>query len=188
MGLHEFLLDGVAAGKLSANEGVFPYLLEAMSRTGSWGYFKKLAADLGGGTGKAELLGYHAISAAELGESGGGSKAWTLALKEAKASQTADTLLRLHQIAMDTGKQDFAEKALIEAIRIGRGPLPLYTELRPLLVSLRQDERENTLLEICAIYLSFRRESDFAHAIRIPGVFQRTGGCSRGLIGFGTAG
>jgi len=47
-----------------------------------------------------------------------------------------------------------SERAMVEAIRLGRGPLPLYSDLSPLLNSLAQQGRENTLLEICTIYLS----------------------------------
>ena len=43
----------------------------------------------------------------------------------------------------------------MEAIRCGRGPLPLYADLKPLLSSLAQQGQDKTLLEICAIYLPF---------------------------------
>ena len=48
-----------------------------------------------------------------------------------------------------------AEQAMVEAIRCGRGPLPLYADLKPLLSSLAQQGKDKILLEICAIYLPF---------------------------------
>ena len=48
-----------------------------------------------------------------------------------------------------------ADQAMLEAIRLGRGALPLYADLKPLLNSLVRQGRESTLLEICTIYLSF---------------------------------
>ncbi len=155
MGLHGLLLEEVAKGSIPANGESFAYLLEAMTQTGNWADFDSLAEKFGGRLGKAERLGYKAIADAKSGESLGGKKRWNLALEEARASHTADVLLQLSGIAKEAEEPEFSEKAMIEAIRIGRGPLPLYSDLRPLLISLRQDERENILLEICAIYLSF---------------------------------
>jgi hypothetical protein len=48
-----------------------------------------------------------------------------------------------------------ASQAMLEAIRYGRGPLPLYEDLKFLLNQLAGQGRETTLLEICAIYMSF---------------------------------
>ena len=48
-----------------------------------------------------------------------------------------------------------AEQAMVEAIRCGRGPLPLYSDLKPLLNSLARQGKDRILLEICAIYLPF---------------------------------
>ena len=66
-----------------------------------------------------------------------------------------DAFLTLHRIADQAGCRDLAEQALVEAIRLGRGPLPLYADLKPLLNSLAGQGRENVLMEILAIYLSF---------------------------------
>jgi len=77
------------------------------------------------------------------------------ALAEAKSSALPNAFLTVHRIANDAGNLDLAEQALVEAIRLGRGPLPLYADLKPLLGALAVQGRENVLMEICAIYLAF---------------------------------
>jgi hypothetical protein len=62
-------------------------------------------------------------------------------------------------VAKDAGMPDEAGQAMVEAIRRGRGPLPLYADLKPLLKSLTNQGRENTLLEICTTYLRFEPEN-----------------------------
>ena len=90
------------------------------------------------------------------GGSASEAEAWSAAIEQAKSSGSAGpTLLKLHRLAAEAGLPEQAEQALVEAIRTGRGPLPLYADLKSLLASLQQKERENTLLEICSIYLTF---------------------------------
>jgi hypothetical protein len=68
----------------------------------------------------------------------------------------ADAFLILQRLAArDTAMDKEAEQAMVEAIRCGRGPLPLYSDLKPLLNSLARQGKDKTLLEICAIYLPF---------------------------------
>lgn len=155
VGLHEFLLDAARTEAFAANEQTFPVLIEAVIKTGSWDQFADLAEKYGKGLGATEIKGYEAIAEAKTGQSGAGTKAWSEAIQSAKAERSDTALIDLSRIALKTGEIEFAHRAMIEAIRVGRGPLPLYSDISPLLVSLRKEDRENVLLEICARYLSF---------------------------------
>jgi hypothetical protein len=84
---------------------------------------------------------------------------WNAAINEARSLRQGNALLDLHQIAHAAGLQDQADQAMVEAIRRGRGPLPLYSELKPLLLSLEAQGRDNILLEICATYLAFEQRN-----------------------------
>jgi hypothetical protein len=63
--------------------------------------------------------------------------------------------LALHRIASESGFTKEADEAMVAAIRQMRGPLPLFETLEPLLVSLEEQGRDDTLREVCGRYLAF---------------------------------
>ena len=73
---------------------------------------------------------------------------------EAKSSQLTNAYLTLHKISRAAEMHEQADLALVEAIRLSRGPLPLYADLKVLLNALAEQGRENVLIEICANYLA----------------------------------
>ena len=154
LGLYQRLLESFPEERVAAHPGLFPRVLEAMERTGAWGRIGPLLDAHGQGLPKFEELARRAIAAARLGDSPQQVQLWDAAMSEAKSGPQATSFLALHRLAREAGMQDEADAALVEAIRLGRGPLPLYADLRPLLNSLARQGRENVLLEICAIYLA----------------------------------
>lgn len=155
LGLHQLLLDSIPVARVGEHPGLLPLLLEALEETGAWQQVAPLLDAHGPLLPKAEELAHRAVLVSHTGNASGLNQAWAAALDEAKASPQTGTLLKLHRLAADAGMAAEAEQALVEAIRLGRGPLPLYADVKPLLGSLQQQGRENVLLEICAIYLRF---------------------------------
>jgi predicted Zn-dependent protease len=104
---------------------------------------------------KSRLLMDRALVAAKSTDSASRAESWRAAMEDAKFSKAPDSYLALYDFARKAGMGDEAEQALTEAILRGRGPLPLYADIKPLLGSLSEKGRENVLMQICAIYLLF---------------------------------
>jgi hypothetical protein len=155
IGLYQRLLETFPVERVADHAGLLPLLLEAMERIGAWEQVVPLLDAYGHLLPKYEELAHRAIVVAKTGDSKARALAWKETIGEAKSNPAPPAFLTLHRMAVTAGMQDEANQALVEAIRVGRGPLPLYAELKPLLNSLAQQGHENTLLEICSIYLSF---------------------------------
>lgn len=155
IGLNQTLLDTFPVDRIGGHPELLPMLLEATELTGAWAQVAPLLDAHGGLLPKFEELGLRAVAEAKSGDSTVRASDWASAMSEAKSgASSTSALLKLSQLARNAGFQDESEKTLVEAIRLGRGPLPLYEDLKPLIVSLERQGRESTLLEICTIYLS----------------------------------
>ena len=155
LGFHQLLLESFPIKAVEGHPKLFPLVLEAMERADEWKRVLQLLDAYGGQIPKFEELAHRAIVAAKTGDATRQGQHWAAAINDAKSGPMATEFLRLHQIARHAGMQEEAEQAMLEAIRLGRGPLPLYSDLKGLLSSLAAQGRENIILEICAIYLSF---------------------------------
>ena len=155
LGTHRLLIDTFPVTAVGDHPELLPFLLESMERSGAWDDVKLLLDAHGRLLTKTELLGHRSLMAAKTGDSPTLVQAWNEAMGEAKSGTTPNAYLTLHRIASDGGMDAEAGQAMLEAIRFGRGPLPLYADLKPLLNFLASQGRENELLQICAIYLPF---------------------------------
>lgn len=155
LGLYPQLLAAIPGSQLEANPAVLPFLLNAMQKTGAWEEMGVLLESPGVSLQKFEKFAYQAVVATKTGDASDKFEKWQAAILEAKYSQTLNPYLTLRKIAVEAGIPDIAEQMLIEAIRAARGPLPLYKDLMPLINSLAEQGKENVLMEICSIYLSF---------------------------------
>ncbi|MES2920639.1 MAG: hypothetical protein V4819_03790 [Verrucomicrobiota bacterium] len=155
LGLHQLLLETFPGERVAEHPGLFVPLLEATEQTGAGEQAIALLDAHGSTMPRYEELAHRALAAAKTGDLPGLAQHWSAAMGEAKSSQRSTAYLTLYRIAEGAGMREQAELAMVEAIRLGLGPLPLYADLKVLLNSLAQQGRENTLIEICAIYLSF---------------------------------
>jgi hypothetical protein len=155
LGLHQKLLDTFPVGEVEAHPALFIPLLDSIYKTGAWENLAALLESPGVSLPKFEKLAHLAVIATKTGEPADKFEKWQAAILEAKYSQTLNPYLTLRRIAIAGEIPDIAEQMLIEAIRVARGPLPLYKDLMPLLNSLAEQGKENILMEICSVYLSF---------------------------------
>jgi len=155
LGLYQRLQDTFPTACLETHPELFPRLLEATEKTGAWEHAVSLLDEHGEALPKFEELAHRALAAAKTADTAARVVAWNAAMADAKTCPKPTAYLTLHRLARDGGMQDEAEQALVAAIRLGRGPLPLYAELKPLLSSLARQGRDRILLEICACYLAF---------------------------------
>ncbi len=155
LGLHGRLLETFPAQAVDKNPRLFPRVLDAMQRTGAWDQVGPLLEAHGATLPKTEWLAQQALLAMKTGDSAGLVRLWGEAISEARTGATGNPFLPLYHFARNAGMEAEASQAMLEAIRYGRGPLPLYEDLKFLLNQLAGQGRENTLLEISAIYMSF---------------------------------
>lgn len=154
LGLNQRLLETFPPSLVDAHPELFPLLLKAMERGGAWDQVSPLLDGHGGQLPKFVELAHRAIAAAYTGDGALRVQSWDAAMNEAKSDPQSTGYLNLHRLADEAGLREEAEQAMIAAIRQGRGPLPLYADLKPLLSSLSKAGREDTLIEICAIYFA----------------------------------
>ncbi len=155
LGTYRLLIETFPIKRVSDHPGLMPYLLEALENSGRWDQVKILLDENGQALTKTELLAHRALRGAKTGDSAERVQQWGAAMGEAKSGTTPNAYLILHQIAETAGMEVEAQEAMLEAIRSGRGPLPLYTDLKPVLNFLANQGRENELMQVCAIYLPF---------------------------------
>jgi hypothetical protein len=155
LGLYQLLLETFPVERVGEHPELFPYLLDAMERSGAWEQVIPLLDAHGDHLPRFEDSAHRAVVAAKTSESPARVQRWNAAMEEAKSSLLPTAFLALQRIAREAGMQDEAAEAMVEAIRLGRGPLPLYEDLKPLPSMLAEQGQESTLLEICSIYLSF---------------------------------
>ncbi len=155
LGLHQRLLATFPAGLVAEQPEILKYLLEALEQTGAWAEVKPLLEADGEGMAKCERLAHQAVAAGKTGDSTAMAELWQAALADAKFSTAPDAYLKLARIAQDAGLEGEAAQAMLEAVLRGRGPLPLYSQIRPLVEWLSKQGRESSLLKVCAMYLMF---------------------------------
>lgn len=155
LGLNQMLLETFPPETLAVHPDLFPHLLAAMELAGQWESVTPLLDAYGRQLSRFELLAHQTLVAARTSDSATRVARWNEAMGDAKSGTTPGVFLTLYEFAKKANLETEAEQAMLEAIRLGRGPLPLYEELKFLLNSLAVQGRENDLLQICAIYLPF---------------------------------
>jgi len=155
LGLFERLLETYPPECLDEHPELFPRLLEAMEHNAAGERVLALLDKQGSRLPRFEELAHRARAIAKSADPTARAEAWTAAMADAKASTAPSAYLALQRIASDAGMTAEAEAAMVEAIRLRRGPLPLYHDLMPLLASLERQGADSTLLEICTSYLVF---------------------------------
>jgi hypothetical protein len=155
LGLHRQLLAAFPDPVAGQDSTVYRWLLDSACRSADWERLRGLLDAGGGVLSRAETAGLRAVLAAKTGGAADAASAWSDAMRETKARPDSGTALMLHQLAVLTDLPEQANQALLAAVRTGRGALPLYEDLKPLLDALAAQGQEKTLLEIVAIYLRY---------------------------------
>lgn len=155
LGLQQLLVESIPVEQAASHPTILPYLLNAYIETSSVDKLEFLLDQQMSNMPRHELFAYRSFTA-ELKENASlSNQHWSTAMEEAKSSNSPNAYLDLFRIAQRTGMRSRGELALVEAIRLGRGPLPLYNNLRPLLESLFRQNRENEIMMICSRYFAF---------------------------------
>jgi hypothetical protein len=155
LGLYGMLLESIPEDRIEAHPALLPLMMSAAERVGDWEQVRRLLDAHGQRLPKIEELAQRLVLAVRTEDATRQAESREAAMAEAKADSSNRAFLTLHRIFRDAELEEEADRAMVGAIRMGRGPLPLYQDLKSLLMSLERQENEQALLEICAIYLSF---------------------------------
>ena len=79
------------------------------------------------------------------------------ALELAKTDRSRNRFIEIAGLAGKYGASEAAERAWVEAVRAGWGPLPLYAELKPVVDSFAAQGRSEDLLALCEGLVRFER-------------------------------
>lgn len=153
-GADGLLLKSVVPAEVDGGAALMRTMWRVALRTGRWDAAQAWLDAHGKALPRYEHDACRAILATGNGDSTASQLAWKDALNEAKRPHSGHDLLALHRLANEAGFEDVAASAMVEAIRKGSGPLPLYMVHQPLTRALKESGRESVALEICAIYLA----------------------------------
>jgi hypothetical protein len=155
LGLHGMLLETFPDQRIDTHPELLALLLRAAERLGDWERFERLLTVHGQRLPNIEQLAWRAVLDFKTADATRQAESREAVTAEAKADPSNQAFFTLERIFRDADLADEADRAMVAAIRMGGGPLPLYEDLKPLLVALEQQENEQALLEICANYLAF---------------------------------
>jgi hypothetical protein len=153
LGLHRALLESFQDA--SGVPGLSVLLLDSVCLISDWNRLSEWLDTTGHDLPRLQELGLRAVIKLKSGSFSEGADAWAAAMNEASGTGDDDAYLKLQDIAVKAALPEHANQALLAAIRSGCGPLPLYGDLKPLLISLQAQGQEKALLEVTATYLHF---------------------------------
>lgn len=104
---------------------------------------------------RVELACDRAIAWERLGNTSRRNAEWNMALVEARGDLSRNAFLVLAERVERAGMIPQAEDAMVQAIMLGRGRIPLFQRLQPLVVSLSRQGRERELMLVMATLLGF---------------------------------
>ena len=73
------------------------------------------------------------------------------ALDQAHLDNLNNRFLEIHRYAASLGLRDVADEAMVNAIRLGRGPIPLHDDIQPMLAQLAQEGRTEDILGLSRV-------------------------------------
>lgn len=155
LGKYERIADLFASSAMVSDVKLQRIVLRALIDQKKWAEMRFLLDLYGQNLPKFEETAYRTVESAGSDDATSKAKFWNEAIAEARGASEADALLRIERIVRLAGLQVEADQALLEAIRLKRGPLPIFMDLKPLIHSLESQERENVLMEVYAFYIPF---------------------------------
>lgn len=94
------------------------------------------------------------------------SNEWPAALNAAKLDTQQNAFLELHRRMLQLGNTEFANEAMVEAVILGRGRLPIWAQVRHLLPWIHQHKTAATLYNFCSV-MSKLEPGDFELGIEL---------------------
>lgn len=129
--------------------------LHALMKTGKDEQLKKALAEPPASADLVEMELVRAVMARRRGDKSGESAAWARALNHAAIDGTQNRFIQVARYATALGAKQASADAWVAAVRLGWGPLPLYSDLQPQFALLANKGNSADILAMCQTLLRF---------------------------------
>jgi tetratricopeptide (TPR) repeat protein len=143
--------EALALGAKVDAAGWAPTKADLLADLGLWSELEDWLSTAPAGLTTIDILTRRAIAAEKLGDPARSRSLWETILREAGAVKTSNVLLDVAAQTQAAGMEEMSREALLEAVRLKRGRLPFWDDLRPLLPWLREADRGDRLLVLCQV-------------------------------------
>lgn len=128
-----------------------PTKADLLADLGLWSELEDWLSTAPAGLTTIEILTRRVIAADKLGDPARSRSLWEIILREAGAVKTSNVLLDVAAQTQAAGMEEMSRVALLEAVRLKRGRLPFWNNLRTLVPWLRETDRGDRLLVLCQV-------------------------------------
>lgn len=131
--------------------GWAPTKADLLADLGLWNELEDWLSTAPAGLTTIDTITRRLIAAEKLGDTVRSRSLWEVILREAQAVKTSNVLLDVAAQTQAAGIEEISREALLEAVRLKRGRLPFWNNLRTLVPWLREADRGGRLLLLCQI-------------------------------------
>jgi hypothetical protein len=114
-----------------------------------------------------ELRARRVVAADRRNDTATRTREWEQALRDATATAGRNALLELHRAMQQAGLDELAREAMVEAVCLGRGRLPIFAQVEDLVPWLRQRQRGFKLMEFCRVMARLEPHNPIPNAIAL---------------------
>lgn len=155
LGQHEKLVETLTLEAVGKNPDLIKARVKSLIRLGRDAELAETLELLGSSLRPVEQMANLALAAHRINDAGAKAACWQKAIDAGIAEQQPGALLELSQMAAESGMGQESERAFLAAIKDGRGPLPVFSALTPLLDSLTRQGLDVDLIDVINKYLVF---------------------------------
>lgn len=154
-GMRRRLLAEFPPEKLAEVPTLAESLIQAAVQEEDWTLAKGILAAVPESVDKTTRLVWSSVVQQRAGDAAASENAWREATIEAEVHREAGTWLKMAEVLRSAGMLARADESFYQAVLRGRGKLPLFEELQPVMDRFYAEGREKAMLQICSIYLLF---------------------------------
>jgi hypothetical protein len=155
LGQHEKLVEILTLEAVGKNPDLIKARVKSLIHLGRDAELAETLELLGSSLRPVEQMAYLTLAAHRINDTSAKAVSWQKAIDAGISEQQPGALLELSQMAAETGMEQESERALVAAIKDGRGPLPEFSALTPLLDSLTKQGLDVDLIDVINKYLVF---------------------------------
>ncbi len=154
-GMHYRLFSAYPAEVSAKHQGLITFQLQACAKENEWAMALNYLTAAEAQLEKIVFWGWKAAIAQKMGAENDLEIAQSAINTEASTSSDTNIYLNLAKLMSQAGLPDQVHHYMLEAIRKGRGALPLFSDVTDLVQSLYEQGLEKSILEVISTYLVF---------------------------------
>jgi hypothetical protein len=153
-GMRRRLLEEFPPSEMAKFPTLAEKLVEAAVEEKEWTLAKEYLKAAPETLEKTTRLVWTAVVLEQAGDAAASEAAWREAAIEAEAHREAEAWLKMGKILRAAGMTAREDECMYQAVLRGRGRLPLFEDLQPLMERYYAQGREKAMLQICGGYLA----------------------------------